>query len=83
MPLAEDDGYCGALPQNKDTVEAFYVAQTQWRYSQGIRTGLDYPACKLALDAEGMDFRAVFAGLRVMEHEILSSTKLSDDGASA
>lgn len=40
---------------------------------QGLRVGLDYTACKLALDANGLDIRRVFSGLRVMESAVLEA----------
>lgn len=62
------------LPQNWDIVMAFLTAQTQWRYTgNGQITGLDYQSVKLAVKTAGYKFKAVFAGLRVMEAEVLSN----------
>ena len=52
---------------------AFLICQTQWRYTQGVRTGLDYPFCQVALEAAGVDIRRVFAGLQVMEVAVLTA----------
>ena len=62
------------LPQNWDIIQAFIVAQTQWRYAgNGQITGLDYQSVKVAVETAGYKFKAVFAGLRVMEAEVLSN----------
>lgn len=48
--------------------------QTQWRTGfRGMRTGLDYAYCQVAIQAEGIDFRDVFPGLRIIESAVLSS----------
>lgn len=54
-----------------ETLTAFLASQTQWRYTQGVRTGLDYAGCKAALDARGIDIRRVFDGLQVMEAAVM------------
>lgn len=56
-----------------DTVDAFRIVQTQWRYAEGVITGLDYAGCKVALEAASVDIRRVFAGLQVMEMGVLSA----------
>lgn len=61
------DAQFAVLPVNMPVVEAFCLVSTQWRYTQGVRVGLDYAGCKVALDAAGVDIRRVFNGLRVME----------------
>jgi len=62
------------LPENWDTVQAFMSVQTQWRYGpSGHPTGLDYAGCQAAVRALGLRWRAVFAGLRVMEAEVLEA----------
>ena len=71
MP-AEDDFLL--LPQNDETVQAFKQVQTQSRYTQGVRVGLDYAGCKVALEAAGIDIQRVFRGLRVMEAAVLDDT---------
>ena len=69
---------CDVLPCNWDTVMAFLAAQTQWRWAApggggALRTGLDYPAARVAIEAAGLDFKAVFDGLRVMEDAVLAA----------
>ena len=61
------------LPQNRDTIRAFGVVQTQWRWTQGVRVGLDYTACQVALAARNFDFDKVLPGLQVMEAAVLEA----------
>lgn len=66
------------LRENWNTVQAYLVVQTQWRYlalqtGHIVRTGLDYTGCRAALDASEYDFRQVFTGLQIMEAAILSA----------
>ena len=62
------------LPQNWPIVRAFMAVQTQWRYAtSGHRLGLDYAGCQAAVQALGVGWRQVFAGLQVMEAEVLAS----------
>lgn len=61
------------LPENWDTVRAFMVVQTQWRYApNGHVTGLDYAGVRVACSAMGIRFKAVFEGVQVMEWEALA-----------
>lgn len=51
---------------------AFAAVQTQWRHGpSGHPTGLDYAACRAAIAAMGIRWRAVFPGLQIMESEAL------------
>ncbi|MCY4027478.1 MAG: DUF1799 domain-containing protein [Acidobacteria bacterium] len=72
------------LPENWDTVLAFFAAQTQWRHGpDGRLVGLDYAGVRAAvrgLVADGcgerrqgrrLKWRSVFSGLRVMEAAVL------------
>ena len=61
------------LAQNWDTVRVFMAVQTQWRYGpSGHPTGLDYAGVRVAVMGLGLRFKDVFAGLQVMEAEVLS-----------
>ena len=61
------------LAENMETVTAFLLVQTQWRWSQGVCMGLDYASCKVALDANGVDIRRVMRGLQVMEAAVMEA----------
>ena len=54
--------------------EHFLAAQTQWRYTFGVRIGLDYASAKIAVKRAGYKFKDVFAGLQVMEREVLTAS---------
>ena len=67
------------LAQNWDTVRVFMAVQTQWRYGpsghpSGHPTGLDYAGVRVAVLGLGLRFKDVFAGLQVMEAEVLSTS---------
>ena len=71
LALPEEKTF-SVLPQNWDIVMAFMAVQTQWRYApSGHLTGLDYAAVRVAVKALGLKVKNVFAGLRVMEYEVL------------
>lgn len=72
LPPQDADDFA-VLPCNRDTVMAFGVVQTQWRYTQGVRVGLDYASCQAALTARRYDFDAVLPGLQVMEAAVLQA----------
>ena len=75
---AADEGFA-VLPCNWEVVLAFCALQSQWRYApSGAITGLDYAGCRVALSALGMNFKAVFAGLQVMEAEVLRLVAMND-----
>ena len=60
------------LPENWDTVLAFDACRSQWRHGpSGHRTGLDYAGCRAAVAGIGLQWRAVFPGLQLMEGEVL------------
>ena len=60
------------IQENCDVVRAFAECQTQWRHHHsGYLTGLDYAGCRAAVAGIGLKWRQVFAGLRVMETEVM------------
>ena len=61
------------LPENADTVDAYYACQTQWQCNDytGHLRGLDYAGCRAAVAGAGLKWREVFDGLRVIEMEVL------------
>lgn len=66
------------LEENEPVVRAYYVCNTQWRVGMAGRTGLDYPACQAAIEAqrERLQLPAwvdVFSGLQTIEHAMLSA----------
>ena len=71
LPARHND--IAVLPQNWDTIRAFAVVQTQWRWTQGVRVGLDYAACQAALAACKFDFDQVLPGLQVMEAAVMEA----------
>ena len=59
-------------PECWPAVRAFLAAQTQWRRApSGHLSGLDYRGAALAAAGEGLRWRDVFGGVRVMEGEVL------------
>lgn len=40
------------LPECEPLVAAYIVCQTQWRVGMGGRVGLDYTACRVAMEAQ-------------------------------
>ena len=57
-------------------VRVFAAAATQWRIApSGRLAGLDYPGAEAAARGLGIRWRAVFAGLRVMEREALAVSR--------
>lgn len=63
-------------PENVDAVLVFFAVATQWKYAgmSGQRTGLDYPAVRLACAAHapGSPWRDVFLRVQVLERETLA-----------
>lgn len=66
------------LAENEPIVRAYYACNTQWRVGMAGRTGLDYPACQAAVDAQRDRLQLpawseVFSGLQTIEHAMLSA----------
>jgi len=67
MDSAQDGGL---WPDHLAAVQVFSALMTQWRWTQGGVTGLDYPAIPVVLDLYGITDRAeIFEQLRVLENE--------------
>ena len=62
------------MAQNWDTVRAFLAVQTQWCHGpSGHVTGLDYAGVAVAVKARGLQLKAVFDGLQIMEAAVLEA----------
>lgn len=63
-------------PENRQAVQVFLAARTQWRYASGGATGLDYaalPELWRRLRVSPLDRDAVFHDLQVLESAALSA----------
>lgn len=70
----QDADVFGLLEENAATLALYQQMQTQWRVGMAGATGLDYTALAVVFDIEGTpaaERPKLFAGLRVMEAEML------------
>lgn len=75
----------GILPENQPTLEVFFAMGTQWRSGAAGPTGLDYSAMPAVMELTGIKKQQrpeVFAGLRVMEGEVLRAWGEGREGKS-
>jgi hypothetical protein len=60
-------------PENWPVIRLFGIAQTQWRFAGATPVGFDYAALEAGCRMLGHEVEpAAFAGLRLMEREILN-----------
>lgn len=78
--LAAESADLEVEPENWDVVMLFLRVQTQWRYSFGGPTGLDYTGVEAAMRLAGIQQSAdLFDGLQVMEVAALREMNATRD----